>query len=235
MQVIFVSSTVSDGNMSLKWGGESEVRSNRERFVAKLDLKFEDFVVASLVHGTDIAQVSSTDKGSMVEVDGLVTCEKNVGLWMVTGDCLPVVFYDKKKEVLGMAHLGWRGVDKKLAEKMIEKFRELGCNLGDVQIWIGPSVRKESYCKEGDAIINFKNAVDLDQWKSFLEERSDGKLVLDLVGLVIHQLVTKGALKKNIIVSPIDTVCDLNYFSQYRSYSTHEAEGRFATVAMIKS
>lgn len=40
-------STVEDGNMSVKWGEEKEVESNRDKFLKRLGIEFKDCVLAS--------------------------------------------------------------------------------------------------------------------------------------------------------------------------------------------
>ena len=153
---------------------------------------------------------------------------------MLTGDCLPVVYFDGKNEILGLAHLGWRGVDKELAGFMVEKMAEVGADPENLQILIGPGVRKETYLKYERGVLDFKNNVDLSKWEKFMEDKPDGKLALDLVGYVGHQVTGKGVLSENIKVSEVDTVADRNYFSQFRSDKSGEPQGRFATVVMLK-
>src|SRR3989344_9484294 len=132
MGLIVATSTVADGNMSLKWGEEREVVKNREKFLGGIRLKLEDCVAMSLVHGTKVMRVGKDDRGKMVEVDGLVTSEPGVGLFMVTADCLPLVLFDKKRQVVGLAHLGWRGVHGKLAERMVKELLSLGCEVKNI-------------------------------------------------------------------------------------------------------
>ena len=36
-------------------------------------------------------------------------------------DCIPLYFYDKEKQVIGLAHSGWRGTCKKMGAVMIDE------------------------------------------------------------------------------------------------------------------
>lgn len=45
---------------------------------------------------------------------------KNVPLLIFTADCVPLVFYDKEKEAVALAHAGWRGTYDNIAEEIIE-------------------------------------------------------------------------------------------------------------------
>lgn len=228
-------SNVSDGNMALKWGEEKEVWRNREKFLSKNGIAIKDCVFTSLVHGTEIKMVDSHDKGKTLEADGFITLDKGVAIWITTGDCLPVVFFDSQKNILGLAHLGWRGVDKGLAGKMVKKLIDLNVDPINTQVWIGPGVRKETYLKYGVGIPNFWKEIpdeNKQNWEKF-SKMIDGELSLDLVGFVKYQICKLGVREENIEVSEIDTVLDRNYFSQFRSDKLKEPQGRFATVVMM--
>ena len=54
--------------------------------------------------------------------DGLVTNVKNIAIGILTADCVPILFCDQKKNIIGAAHAGWRGAYKKIGKKMINYF-----------------------------------------------------------------------------------------------------------------
>lgn len=219
-------SNISDGNMALKWGEEKEVWRNRKRFLAKNGISVKDCVFTSLVHGTEIKIVNSYDKEKILEADGFITSDKHVAIWITTGDCFPIVFFDAKKKILGLAHLGWRGVDKGLAGEMVKRLIDLGVDPGNVWVWIGPGIRKESYVF--DTPLKQENDP---RWQPFLERWDGGKTAIDVVGLIEKQLADFGV--KHVEDCGIDTAKDENYFSENRSDELNISQGRFATVVMM--
>lgn len=231
--LVYAVSTTADGNMSLNWGREEEVWENRRKFLGRAGVKTEDCVFTSLVHGNAVVVVKGTDKGKVLEADGFITRQKGVAIFVSTGDCLPVVYFEPERSILGLAHLGWRGVDKGLARTVVERLVGLGAEPKKMLVWIGPGVRKETYWKYAEGVDKFKRAVDLAVWGDFLEEKPGGQLALDLVGFVTRQLKEGGIPAENVEVSPVDTVADRNYFSQFRSDKLDEPQGRFATVVMM--
>ena len=46
--VVYGVSEVADGNMSINWGDEATVNSNRRKFLGKLEIRLEDCVMGSL-------------------------------------------------------------------------------------------------------------------------------------------------------------------------------------------
>jgi len=222
-------STTDEGNMAEKWGDKEEVNGNRRRFLDKLGINPEDCVIASLSGGTKVIIVGRKDKTKYIEGDALITKEKGVGLFMVTADCLPVVMFDKTKEILSLVHLGWKGVDGKLAEKVIKRFCGFGSKPEDILVLIGPGVHKESYKWDPKSVMQ----KDKKDWKPFLEVK-DGYVYVDVPGYVKKQLSDNGVREKNIKDCGIDTGVDKRYFSHYRSKRNGEPEGRFATVVIMK-
>lgn len=238
MKLIKMVSTATDGNMSFKWGKREEVVENRKKFLARLGIKYEECVFASLLSRDGIKIVGPEDRTKMYECDALVTSEMNVGLVMVTADCLPVVMWDLEKQVLALVHLGWRGVDLRLAQKTVKQMQELGAQADKIQVWVGPGARKDSYIKYGEKLAEFWqniNPVNAEEWKKYVTEmREKDKFQIDLVGFTEKQLEDMGVKLTNIETSKIDTIVDENYFSHYRSSDLGEAEGRFATVAIFR-
>ena len=228
--VVLGVSRVADGNMSLNWGEQVDVLKNRQRFLEKFGVRLEDCVTMSLIHGVKIVRVGKDDCGKMLELDGLVTDAIGVGLFMVTADCFPVVVFDPVKKVLAMAHAGKVGVGRKIITKLIEMLNKSGSKSGDLQVWIGPGIRKESYRWWEKEKVKEKSDSD---WQPFLET-IDGVIHIDVLGYIRKQLADSGVKDQNIEDCGIDTVVDINFFSHYRSGQTGEKEGRFATVTLLR-
>lgn len=223
--------------MSFKWGEKEQVMRNRKVWLESLGISYKDCVFASLVSGTDLKEVANSDKGNEVVCDALVTGEPQIALCMVTADCLPVIFYDADTPLISLVHLGWRGVDGKLAADTAKVMERRGASLSGVKVWIGPGVRKESYIKYGEKLDFFLKTIapHREEWEPFLvKTATPGHIGLDLVGYVKKQLTDVGIREDNIKTSDTDTLIDTDYFSHYRSGENGETEGRFATVVMMK-
>lgn len=73
------------------------------------------------------------------EGDALISNGRGIAVGIFTADCVPILIYDKKREVFAAVHSGWKGtlacIVEKTVFKMIEKF---GCELQDINVVIGP-------------------------------------------------------------------------------------------------
>ncbi len=193
-----------------------------------------------IAHGSGVAVVGRRNKGAgifkpddYIQADALVTAEKNLFLFLLTGDCLPVIFYDPRKEVVALAHLSRFNAPTVFLEKIVKTISGLGGNAEDTLVGIGPAIHKESY-------RFFKEEVEakLPNWRELgvlIEETPDGKLAVDPIGYVVEKLVSLGVRGENIEESEIDTAKDLNFTSHYSAGNTGEPEWRMATVAGMKA
>lgn len=224
-------SDIEDGNMSFVWGERKDVSGNRKAFLKKLGIKSEDSVSMFLKHGTEIMSVNEFSRGEdAMPVDCLITKSKNVFLFVLTADCLPVVLYDAVEGVLALAHLSRINTPKNFILKIIGKMEnEYKVKPGNLAVGIGPCIHKESYVFD-DAELK-KRVPDENVFEGFIGKLKDGKRSIDIVGYNAEKLVSAGVKPKNIEISGIDTGRDKNFFSHYRSRRDGEPEGRMATVA----
>ncbi|MFH0890559.1 MAG: laccase domain-containing protein [Candidatus Liptonbacteria bacterium] len=225
----------SDGNMAVRFGQAEEVYQNRENFLKELGTEGRRAVLMEIQHGTDIVFVDEGDGGKGVlpdvagyKADALIAAEDGIFPFLLIGDCLPIVVYDPKMKVLGLAHLGWRNTDKRFIQLVIEKMKkECGTNPPDLFIGIGPAIHKGSYLLSGAEIAERK----LD-WPGFINPVVKNKFGLDLVGYNLAQIKEMGVVSGRIEMSRIDTAASKKYFSHYRSArNIGEKEGRIAAVA----
>lgn len=223
--LFYATATAADGNMSLAWGEENQVVKNRKTFLLNHGIRLEDCVTLWLKNGDDAVVVDEKDKGNEFKADALITRTLNLPLFMVTADCFPVVIYDPVNKALALVHLGRAGTEKRFVVKVIN---ELQSDPRNLQIKIGPGIRKESYL--WDDVTQKTDP----SWSKYIN-KIDGKYSVDLAGYIREQLLSTGVQESNIDDCSVDTAKDQNYFSHYRSARTGEPEGRFATVAMMNS
>lgn len=238
-QLIFSSSKVTQGNMSYLYGKTEEVDQNKHKFLDGLGLSLEHCVLIDVSnHGDDILDVSHLDAGKgMIDqkpaplVDALITHVSNLAIGLLTADCFPVVVADKNKTIIGLAHLGWKGVDLELLSKLIERMSMMnGILTENFDIQIGPGAAAESY------IVSSKpKQIDDPRWREYVKELEDGRYQIDLQSFIVSQAVQAGVLKTNITESKADTITNPDYFSYRRSTDQREPEGRILTIAALKA
>lgn len=124
-----------------------------------LALPEEKIYRAKQVHGTDVLIIKDQDnmEVSPQEKDGLITNKKGIALSTYHADCVPIYFYDKVKEVIALAHAGWKGTLNNISKEIIKNMiRYFNCNIDDISVAIGPSIGPCCYEIGHDVEMLFK-------------------------------------------------------------------------------
>jgi YfiH family protein len=192
-------STASFGNMKPSRNFKiKEVERNRNKFFDRLSLKNSSVVTTEQVHGGRVSVVTKKDAGREIKgADALVTREENLLLMVFVADCLPIVAYDPKKEIVGIAHAGWKGTTKKIAGNLIKTFAKLGSNPKDILVGLGPGIE---FCHYGVGQDVAKRFVQAGFGEAILKSVS-GKILADLKSANIKTLTEAGVNKRNIDAS----------------------------------
>ncbi len=234
--LVYATSDKSNGNMSFKWGESTKVIENRRAFLNTKGISLENCAVLKIGDEDVIVKVENEAKGKgtlaiqdAIPADALLTQEKEVILFLFTGDCCPIAYYDPINKAIALAHCSWKSSHLKLASKVVARMTaEFGSNPKDLIVAIGPSVRKDSY-----TFINPEQK-KFSEWAPFLEDTPSGETKVDIAGFNRDQLIQAGVLSERIAVDPHDTISSERFYSHYRSVRTGEPEERFATIIGLK-
>ena len=190
--------------ISKKGDGSMNEKENISSFLDKVDIDFNNFVRADLVHGKDVKIIDSAKKRVISTTDGLIT-GKNIALGVTVADCLPI--YIKSENVTGIIHAGWKSIYKGIIQEFISKVEKIGESPENLEVFIGPSIMDCHY-EVGQELIN-----KFSDYPNCFKEKG-GKTYLSL------QKVSKQKFKKfgvnNIEASNSCTFCEEDFFSYRR-------------------
>jgi polyphenol oxidase len=232
-QVVHAFSTRKAGDLEFA-AGSVENGITRRKFVEQFAIPHHRVVKMEQPHGTAIAVVGA-EYGQSIEtsdaiegVDGLLTNEERVYLFAKTADCLPIIYFDPKEGVVGLAHAGWRGVTGKLPALMVaEMMRSFGSLPENIMVGIGPCISKESNIVKGGAIQEL-----LPEWEGFVERIDPEAVRVDLCGFAVKQLESVGVKEGNIEVGG---VCTVQSPEDFYSASARQEKERMGTVVGLRS
>ena len=185
-------------------GDRSEnVKANLENLSASLPKRPHVFVIPRQTHTTNVRVITDVPtEEELQEVDAVVTHLKDFCLCVSTADCVPILLYDKAKQVIAAVHAGWRGTVGRIAEKTLEVMNlHYGTEGKDVVASIGPSISLESF-EVGDEVHAAFEEAGFDM--SRIARRYE-KWHIDLWEANRMQLLAYGVLPENIEVSGICT------------------------------
>lgn len=224
-------STQSFGNMAFKFGPIREVIDNRAKFIKAVGLNLKNTVFMHPNHGKGIKVVDFSYKGrgarhpgtSVGPVDALITFEKGVALALNAADCAPLIITSNNSDVLALVHAGRVGTDAKIAKTTIKKIMSYGIKAQDLVVGIGPAIQKSCYKLE---YLETANPYQWLPWirpvskpskikvekmgelgKLYQIKAETGKILVDIVGFNIAQLLEMGVKAENIETVPVCALC----------------------------
>jgi len=192
------------------------VKENRARVMAALGFRPEQLAFAHQVHGTKVLTVTKPSEfGKAPEGDALVTAEAGIALGVLTADCAPVLFVDKKEKIIGACHAGWRGAVGGVLEATVLAMENLGADVANIEVALGPCIGPQSYEVTDDFIVPF---LDQDQSNTqfFRPGAREGHMMFDLPGYVTHRLKLAGI--KTVYDTKQDTLTNDACFSNRRAF-----------------
>lgn len=100
------------------------------------------------VHGAEvICTWRNRPKGAAhIKADAILTDRPEITLFMRFADCVPVVLFDPRCQVIGLVHAGWQGTVKGVVQAALRQMeREYGTRMSDLLACIGPSIGVDHY------------------------------------------------------------------------------------------
>jgi len=164
------------------------------------------------------------------EGDYLITDLSGVGLGVMTADCLPVIIFDTVRNVVGIAHAGWRGSVQSIAVEMLNTMQNnFQTNPGLVRVFFGPSAKSCCYAVDTKFLMNFES---FPYAEKAIHKHSDEQLFFDVPGFNRLQLERAGVKKEAFRLDyNICTICDPAFYS-YRRQGNQA--GRQMTIVSLK-
>lgn len=205
------------------------VKKNHLHFSLHLHYPLDKLVRMEQVHGNTIAIIDKEFDFAAVPVcDAVITALKSVPLMVMVADCIPILIYDPRKEVIAAVHAGRAGVFSKILPQTIVKMQEhYESRPEDIVVSFGPAIHQ--CCYEVGAEI--KEEAEKYGY-SFALKRTDKGHHLDLLAIARKQLEELSLRSENIEASRYCSACNTDIFYSYRAEKN--SCGRFAGIIMLK-
>ncbi|MBQ8147267.1 MAG: peptidoglycan editing factor PgeF [Lachnospiraceae bacterium] len=228
-------------NLSFHRGDEQEaVFENHHRFAKAIGYDERKLVFSDQVHTTRIHKVTEADCGKgiiresdIIGIDGLVTNVPEIPLITFCADCVPLFFYDPVKQVVALAHSGWRGTVARMGKVMVDYMQqEYGSQPEDILCAIGPSICQSCYEISEDVAEEFRKEFTAEQAEAMLRATGPGKYHLDLWKANQVILTEAGIREEHLEITDICTCCNPDFLFSHRA--SHGMRGNLGAVIMLK-
>lgn len=208
------------------------VQENRRRTFAAFSRDIASLFDVWQVHSADVACADAPRDPSreLLQADVILTDRPGVSLYMRFADCVPILLYDPKKHVVGIAHAGWLGTVRGAARAAVESMAgRYGSTPGDILAAIGPSIGPDHYEVGPDVTVQIQQAFGPETGR--LIETRKGRTYLDLWSANAVQL--QGIGVEHIETAGICTACHLEDWFSHRAEKGRT--GRFGALIALQS
>lgn len=174
------------------------------------------------VHGNNVAVVNEYSSEQLI-ADAAVTTKKNIGLAIMTADCLPILLVSKAGDEIAAIHGGWRPLAANIIYNTIEKMQT---SSADLIAWLGPCISQTVFEIGQEVKAEF---VQQDEcFNAAFIEKNNGKYLADLQHIARIQLEKLGVEHISVL-----SECTYSNTEKYYSYRKHSVTGRMATLICL--
>ena len=208
------------------------IKENLKIVKNKISKKSKDIFLVHQTHSNKFIFINKNFRFNKrkIKADAIITNQERLPIAVLTADCVPILLYDNKKNMIAAIHAGWKGAFKNIIKNVVNFMIKKGCKKNNSFAAIGPCIGRSSYnVKE-----NFR--------RKFLKKNENNKIYFRNVKNTIYfdlPNYIKSQLKfnkiTNIDMKNIDTfVKKNNFFSARRSLKLkHDDYGRNISIIMI--
>ncbi len=211
---------------------KSKVNENIKIVKNKISKKSKNIFFLNQVHSNKFIFIDKNFKSNKkrIKADAVITNQVKLPIAVLTADCVPILLYDNKKQMIAAIHAGWKGAFKGIIGKVINFMLKKGCKPNDIIAVVGPCIGKESYRVKSDFKKKFINKNKKNQ--IFFKHKKD-IIYFDLPNYVKSQLKLNKI--RNIDMKNKDTFQRKNnYFSaRWALKAGYTDYGRNISIIMI--
>jgi polyphenol oxidase len=141
------------GNVAGHVGDDVDaVAANRADIARLANLDFRDVVIMAPAHGADAIRLSSAEEvadtplGRVApEADALITTTPGIGLLTMAADCAPVTLADEQAGVIGVVHVGWKGLVRGVLARAVQEMQQCGAECERIQVNVHACICAQHY------------------------------------------------------------------------------------------
>jgi YfiH family protein len=170
------------------------------------------------VHGTTVVRYSARFSSEM-DADGLVSFAPRQVCVVLTADCLPVLFCNRRGDRVGIAHAGWRGLANGILEATVRAMDEAP---NELMAWMGPAIGPQAYEVGSDVAEAFQ-----EEFPAGFTPRGD-RFLLDIYALAKLKLAAVGV---HAVYG--GAFCTMSDPERFFSYRRDGVTGRMASLVWL--
>jgi len=101
---------------------KKSVNKNLEIVRRKIGKKAQKIFLVNQIHSGKFLYLSKNRNliKKKIKADAIITNQKRLPIAVLTADCVPLLLYDSKEEIIAAIHAGWKGAFKGIINNVIK-------------------------------------------------------------------------------------------------------------------
>ena len=123
---------------------KKNILKNLNYVAKKMSIKNDKLILMNQTHSAKVIEINKINYKKKINSDAMITKLKGIALGVLTADCVPIIIYDIKNEIVGCIHAGWKGALSGIITNTVNKIKKLN-SANKIYASIGPCIGKKSY------------------------------------------------------------------------------------------
>ena len=209
--------------------GKKNILKNINYISKKMFVKKNKLILMNQTHSSKVIEIKKSNYNHKINSDAIITKVKGLALGVLTADCVPIIIYDFKNEIVGCIHAGWKGAFSGIIKNTVNKIKKLNSN-NQIFASIGPCIGHKSYEVDLNFYKKFLNKSRKN--KKYFSHKNKNKKLFNLRKFVADKLIE---LKVKVDHVKHDTFKEkMNFFSYRRSCKLKQNDyGRCISIVRL--
>ena len=186
-------------------------------------------ILMNQTHSAKVIEINKINYKKKINSDAMITKIKGIALGVLTADCVPIIIYDIKNEIVGCIHAGWKGALSGIITNTVNKIKKLN-SANKIYASIGPCIGEKSYEVDTNFYKKFLN--NSKKNVKYFSNKNKNKKLFNLRKFIADKLI-----ELNVKVDHVnhDTFKEkMNFFSYRRSVKLKQNDyGRCVSVIRL--
>ena len=121
------------------------IKDNLSLVSEKIGINKNNLFLMNQTHSSKVVVIDESNINvQRVDADALITKIKNISISVLTADCVPVLIYEKKNNIVACVHAGWKGAISGIIENTLNQIIKMNKN-NNIYVAIGPCIGLKNY------------------------------------------------------------------------------------------
>ena len=204
------------------WEDKEYVEEYKQKIQEELWVEY--LIIPDQTHSDICCEVTRENISENFWCDALYTKERNLSLFVLASDCVPILFYNDKLWIIWVIHAGWKGLQSEIIKNTFwEISQKNNLEIQDFSVYIWPHICQSCYEIWEEVANNFR-----EKYSACISENRKAvwKYFLDTWAIAIKQLKKLGMQDSQIEYSELCTYEEKELLHSYRR-KTHTGEENY--------